>query len=57
MDTSKVQLMEAEQQALADQALSEFAAAYGLDVPPAEAATETPAAPPPARDMGPVKEG
>ncbi len=57
MDTSRVELMEAEQQALADQALSEFAAAYGLDVPPAEKAAEAPAAPPPARDMGPVKEG
>ena len=33
IDTTKVELMEAEQQALADAALTEFAAAYGIDVP------------------------
>lgn len=58
VDSSKVELMEAEQEALADQALTEFAAAYGLEMP-APAATEgAAAAPPPAKDMGPtVKEG
>ncbi len=63
IDTNKVELMEAEQQALADQALTEFAASYGLEMPPAPvqaapAAEAAPAAPaPPAqKDMGPVKE-
>lgn len=57
IDTSQVQLMEAEQQALADQALTEFAAAYGLEMPTA-AAPEAEAAPAPAplRDMGPETE-
>lgn len=57
IDTSQVQLMEAEQQALADQALTEFAAAYGLEMP-AAAAPEVEAAPAPApvRDMGPETE-
>jgi phage shock protein A len=40
IDTSDVDLMEAEQDALADQALNEFAAAYGLEVPAVEAALE-----------------
>ncbi|MEW6751373.1 MAG: PspA/IM30 family protein [Candidatus Latescibacterota bacterium] len=56
LDSSKVEVMEAEQQALADQALVEFAATYGLEVPPQkQAATEaeSPAPAPPARDMGP----
>jgi phage shock protein A len=56
IDTSKVELMEAEQAVLADQALTEFAAAYGLEVPataPAEA--EAAAPPPPAKDMGPAE--
>jgi len=56
IDTSKVELMEAEQEALADQALVEFAAAYGLDMPQpaAAAATEKTEAPPAAvKDMGP----
>ena len=38
IDTSEVELMEAEQDAMADQALSEFAAAYGLQMPAPEAA-------------------
>jgi phage shock protein A len=53
IDNSKVELLEAEQQALADQALTEFAATYGLDLPSAE---KTPEAPPPSappKDMGP----
>ncbi|MCM2256210.1 MAG: PspA/IM30 family protein [Vicinamibacteria bacterium] len=56
IDTSKVELMEAEQQALADAALSEFAAAYGMEAPAAEKpAAEGPTAAPPAavKDMGP----
>jgi phage shock protein A len=62
VDSSKVELMEAEQKALADQALVEFAAAYGLEVPgapAAEPATEGTAQPqPPQKDMGPaVKQG
>jgi phage shock protein A len=59
IDTSKVELMEAEQQALADAALGEFAAAYGIDMPPEKAkATEEAKAPPPAaKEMGPEKQG
>jgi phage shock protein A len=55
LDTSEVELKEAEQEALADQALTEFAAAYGLEVPAdAQAAPEkTEAASPPVKDMGP----
>jgi phage shock protein A len=53
IDTSKVELMEAEQQALAEQALTEFAASYGLELPPVEKAAEGPAPAPPAKDMGP----
>jgi len=56
IDTTKVELLEAEQQALADQALTEFAAAYGIDAPPAEKAAEAPPAPPAAREMGPEKQ-
>jgi phage shock protein A len=58
VDTSKVELLEAEQQALADAALGEFAAAYGIEMPAAEKAAEgaAPAAPP-AREMGPEKQG
>ena len=56
IDTSEVDLMEAEQEALADQALTEFAAAYGLDMPVAEEG-ETEAAPV-QKEMGPgVTEG
>jgi phage shock protein A len=68
LDSGKVELMQAEQQALADQALTEFAASMGLEVPPApQAATPAPEAPaasseaappPPQKDMGPpVKQG
>jgi len=58
IDTSKVELMEAEQQALADAALGEFAAAYGIDMPPEKAAeASAPAAPPAAKEMGPEKQG
>ena len=66
IDISHVELKEAEQVALADQALVEFAAAYGLEMPPlpaapaAEAAAAAPAADPapPVKEMGPgVSEG
>jgi len=57
IDTGKVELMEAEQQALADAALTEFAAAYGLEAPPEKAAEGAAAAPPPAKEMGPEKQG
>ncbi len=51
VDTSEVELMEAEQEALGDAALAEFAAAYGLDSPAPEAAPA--ASEGPVRDMGP----
>lgn len=58
LDTSKVELLEAEQEALADQALAEFAASYGLDMPE-EPVTEGAAEQSPViKDMGPgVSEG
>jgi len=57
IDTTKVELLEAEQQALADAALNEFAAAYGLEAPaPEKPAEGTKAAPPPAKDMGPEQQ-
>ena len=56
IDTTEIELKDAEQQALADQALSEFAAAYGLEMPAGE--TVEPQQTPPVRDMGPeVSEG
>ncbi len=54
IDTSQVELMEAEQEALADQALAEFAAAYGLDMPVEETVEETVEKPPVQREMGPT---
>lgn len=61
IDTTKVELLEAEQQALADQALAEFAAAYGMEVPgavAAEPAASEAQASAPVKDMGPaLKEG
>lgn len=62
IDTSKVELMEAEQEALGEQALAEFASAYGLDMPASEPTTDETATaaattgdPAPAtRDMGPA---
>lgn len=55
IDTSKVELLEAEQQALAEAALGEFAAAYGIEAPAAEPAAVSAATPPPpaVREMGP----
>jgi phage shock protein A len=52
IDTTEIEMMEAEQEALADAALNEFAAAYGIDVPAAE---ESKAPPPPAKE--PEKQG
>jgi len=58
IDTSQVELMQAEQQALADQALTEFAATYGLEMPAQEAAPAAEAPPTAVKDMGPgVSEG
>ena len=54
IDTTEVELKEAEQEALADQALTEFAAAYGLEMPGAEPGTTTAAADPVVKDMGPT---
>jgi phage shock protein A len=62
IDMSGVEIKADEQEALAQQALVEFAASYGLEMPggaaksPAQAAPEGEAAPPPVRkDMGPVE--
>jgi phage shock protein A len=52
VDNTGVEMMEAEQEALADAALNEFAAAYGIDVPAAE---ESKAPRPPAKE--PEKQG
>jgi phage shock protein A len=57
IDTSGVELIEAEQEAMGEAALAEFAAAYGFDSP--APAAETPGAEPeqktpPAREMGPT---
>jgi len=50
IDTTEVDMMEAEQAALADAALNEFAAAYGIDAPVEEGGTEASASPPPDRE-------
>jgi phage shock protein A len=57
IDTGKVELLEAEQQALADAALGEFAAAYGLEAPPPSTSAETAPPLPAAKEMGPEKQG
>jgi len=57
IDTTKVELMEAEEQALADAALTEFAAAYGLEAPPPSTSAEIVPPPPAAKEMGPEKQG
>lgn len=58
IDTSGVELLEAEQDAMAEQALNEFAAAYGLEMPAPEAApaVESTESAPPIKDMGPAVE-
>jgi len=53
IDTTEIEMAEAEQEALADAALNEFAAAYGIDMPAGEAPEgeeEAAAAPPPKRE-------
>jgi phage shock protein A len=56
IDTSEVDLKEAEQEALADQALTEFAAAYGLEMPGAAPMGTDKETKPVAKDMGPAVE-
>jgi len=55
IDIQEVEVKEAEQAALAEQALAEFELAYGFKAPVAEAATEGPAPEPPpaAKELGP----
>lgn len=53
VDIKDVEVKEAEQVALAEQALREFESAYGLASPPAAAAEAPAAAAPPAKDLGP----
>jgi len=55
LDTSGVQLKEAEQTALADQALADFAAKEGIALEPAEGAAAQPAEAP-VKSMGPAVE-
>jgi phage shock protein A len=50
IDTSEIEMKEGEQAALADAALNEFAAAYGIEVPADEEGAEGAASPPPARE-------
>jgi phage shock protein A len=50
IDTTEIEMKEGEQEALADAALSEFAAAYGIDVPAEEGGAQESAPPPPARE-------
>ncbi len=58
IDVSGVELRQAEQDALADQALAEFAAAYGLEMEKPAAAGTAAETTPPTKDMGPqVSEG
>jgi len=60
LDLTEVSIKETEQTALADQALAEFASAYGLEMPGAPPVSAPPAAEskPPQRDLGPqVTEG
>jgi phage shock protein A len=55
IDMSQIKVQEAEQAALADQALQEFASSYGLEMPAEPAGEAAAAATPPAKDMGPVE--
>jgi len=57
IDTSQVEIKANEQDALAQQALAEFAASYGLEMPAsaAPAAQATPAPAPAKKEMGPVQ--
>lgn len=53
MDTTAVHLKESEQQALADQALADFAAKEGIALEPSQTSSATPAAAAPVKTMGP----
>jgi len=57
VDTSQVELKEAEQEALASQALAEFEAAYGFSTPQAESTEGAAAAPPSEKELGPATQG
>lgn len=57
LDTSGIQVKEAEQKALADQALADFAAKEGIALEPAAASSSTAPSPTPAvKSMGPTAE-
>jgi phage shock protein A len=56
MDMSGVQLKEAEQNALAEQALADFAAKEGIALEPAPSSAQTPAPAAPVKSMGPQTE-
>lgn len=56
MDTSGIHLQEAEQNALADQALADFAAKEGLVLEPRAGQQETPPSADPLKSLGPVTE-
>jgi len=56
MDMSGVVVKEAEQKALADQALADFAAKEGIPLEPAVSASESEAASSPVKSMGPTAE-
>jgi hypothetical protein len=60
LDMTEVSIKDEEQKALADQALAEFASAYGMELPaasaqgaPAASEAAAPAAPAKAKEMGP----
>jgi hypothetical protein len=55
IDTPDVEMLQAEQEALADAALNEFAAAYGIDAPAPE--TEDAGGPPPPMTEKPERQG
>jgi phage shock protein A len=55
IDTTDVEMLQAEQEALADAALNEFAAAYGIDAPAPE--TEEAGGPPPPMTEKPERQG
>ncbi len=54
IDTSGVEMLEAEQEAMGEMALNEFAAAYGFETPAAEPMAEEAATEPTIKDMGPA---
>jgi len=56
MDMTGVVMKEAEQMALADQALADFAAKEGIPLEPAVSAAEPSAAQPQVKSMGPAAE-